>query len=134
VLNHAEAEISATEMLRERLAIAESMGTLGLRYNYAATCRDEDRYLAVLAHHAPETAELDSEPAAVLTKRVRTYTVEHEPPARIADPANADVARWRDIVTQHLPDAPVTADEWGIVRRHRCWRSHGGIGRRHRPR
>jgi hypothetical protein len=58
------------------------------------------------------------DPAAVLAKRVKTYTADHEPPARIAPPADADVARWRDIVTQHLPDAPVTADEWGIVWRH----------------
>ena len=69
VLNHSGAEISATETLRERLAIAESMGTLVLRYNYTATYRDEERYLAVLAHHAPETVELDSEPALVQTLR-----------------------------------------------------------------
>lgn len=69
VLNHSGAEISATETLREKQATAESMGTLFLRYNYTATCRDEDRYLAVLARHAPETAELDSEPALVQTLR-----------------------------------------------------------------
>lgn len=58
------------------------------------------------------------DPAAVLAKRIRTYTTEHEPPARIASPTDVDVARWRDIVTHHLPDAPVTAEEWGIVWRH----------------
>jgi conjugative relaxase-like TrwC/TraI family protein len=69
VLNHSGAEISATETLRERLGVEESMGTLVLRYNYTATYRDEDSYLAVLARHAPETAELDSEPALVQTLR-----------------------------------------------------------------
>ncbi|MFJ9782519.1 MobF family relaxase [Amycolatopsis sp. NPDC101161] len=69
VLNHSGAEVSATETLREAQDVAVSMGTLVLRYNYTATYRDEDRYRAILARHAPSTLDQDSEPALIQTLR-----------------------------------------------------------------
>lgn len=69
VLNHSGAEVSATETLREAQDVEVSLGTLVLRYNYTATYRDEDRYRAVLARHAPMTVDLDSEAALIQTLR-----------------------------------------------------------------
>ncbi|UJW32543.1 relaxase domain-containing protein [Saccharothrix sp. AJ9571] len=69
VLHHSGAEVSATETVREALDEAVSMGTLVLRYNYTATYRDDDRYRAILAHRAPATVDLDSEPALIQTLR-----------------------------------------------------------------
>jgi conjugative relaxase-like TrwC/TraI family protein len=95
VLNHSGAEVSATETLREAQDEAVSMGTLVLRYNYTATYRDEDRYRAILARHAPSTVDLDSEPALIQTLR-NAHDLGWEP-----DPLVAAVMRWR----QSLDDA-----------------------------
>ncbi|MFJ7212680.1 MobF family relaxase [Amycolatopsis sp. NPDC098790] len=95
VLNHSGAEVSATETLREAQDAAVSMGTLVLRYNYTATYRDEDRYRAILAHRAPSTLDLDSEPALIQTLR-NAHDLGWEP-----DPLVATVMRWR----QSLDDA-----------------------------
>ncbi|MGW5745034.1 MobF family relaxase [Amycolatopsis sp. NPDC003861] len=88
VLNHSGAEVSATETLREAQDAAVSMGTLVLRYNYTATYRDEDRYRAILARHAPSTLDLDSEPALIQTLR-NAHDLGWEP-----DPLVAAVMRW----------------------------------------
>lgn len=58
------------------------------------------------------------DPAAVLAKRVSTHIADHEPPALIGVPNNEQIAQWRNIVTGHLPEAPVESDRWGIVWRH----------------
>ncbi|WIV52856.1 MobF family relaxase [Amycolatopsis nalaikhensis] len=89
VLSHSGAEVSATETLRAAQDDAVSMGTLVLRYNYTATYRDEDRYRAVLAHHAPSTVDLGSEPALIQTLR-NAHDLGWEP-----DPLVATVMRWR---------------------------------------
>ncbi|WP_143265304.1 ATP-dependent DNA helicase [Amycolatopsis lexingtonensis] len=95
VLNHSGAEVSATETMREAQDEAVSMGTLVLRYNYTATYRDEDRYRAILAHRAPSTLDLDSEPALIQTLR-NAHDLGWEP-----DPLVSAVMRWR----QSLDDA-----------------------------
>ncbi|WP_350310620.1 MobF family relaxase [Amycolatopsis sp. RTGN1] len=59
-----------------------------------------------------------SDPAAVLAKRISTHLSEHRPPARIGTPTDEQVDRWRSIVAEHLPDAMVTDEQWGIVWRH----------------
>ncbi|QKV74216.1 hypothetical protein [Amycolatopsis sp. Hca4] len=89
VLNHSGAEVSATETMRKAQDEAVSMGTLVLRYNYTATYRDEDRYRAILARHAPSTLDLDSEPALIQTLR-NAHDLGWEP-----DPLVAAVMRWR---------------------------------------
>ncbi|MEV4055128.1 MobF family relaxase [Amycolatopsis sp. NPDC049688] len=89
VLNHSGAEVSATQTLREKQDEAVSMGTLVLRYNYTATYRDEDRYRAILAHRAPSTLDLESEPALIQTLR-NAHDLGWEP-----DPLLATVMRWR---------------------------------------
>ncbi|MGV9364264.1 MobF family relaxase [Amycolatopsis sp. NPDC003731] len=89
VLNHSGAELSATETMREAQDAAVSMGTLVLHYNYTATYRDEDRYRAILARHAPSTVDLDSEPALIQTLR-NAHDLGWEP-----DPLVAAVMRWR---------------------------------------
>lgn len=69
VLQHSEAEVSATETLRDNLSKEENLGTLVLRYNYTATYRDDDTYRAALQRHAPETLDHDSEAALIQTLR-----------------------------------------------------------------
>ncbi|WP_285483919.1 MobF family relaxase [Amycolatopsis sp. NBRC 101858] len=59
-----------------------------------------------------------SDPAAVLAKRVSTHVTEHQAPARIGAPTDEQVDRWCSIVAEHLPDAAVTGEQWGIVWRH----------------
>ncbi|WP_410659466.1 MobF family relaxase [Amycolatopsis sp. lyj-112] len=68
-----------------------------------------------------------ADPAAVLAKRVSTYTSEQEPPARIGIPTNVQIERWSGIVTQHLPDAPVTDQQWSIVWRHAAGGAASGL-------
>ncbi|WP_410573571.1 MobF family relaxase [Amycolatopsis sp. cmx-4-61] len=89
VLNHSGAEVSATETLRAAQDESVSMGTLVLRYNYTATYRDEDRYRTILAHRAPSTLDLESEPALIQTLR-NAHDLGWEP-----DPLLATVMRWR---------------------------------------
>ncbi|MET8848617.1 MobF family relaxase [Amycolatopsis sp. NPDC004625] len=89
VLHHSGAEVSATETMREAQDEAVSMGTLVLRYNYTATYRDDERYRAILARHAPSTADLDSEPALIQTLR-NAHDLGWEP-----DQLVAAVMRWR---------------------------------------
>jgi conjugative relaxase-like TrwC/TraI family protein len=69
VLKHSEAEVSATQTLRDNLRSEENLGTLVLRYNYTATYRDEDTYRAALQRHAPETLDHNSEAALLQTLR-----------------------------------------------------------------
>ncbi|WP_243769741.1 MobF family relaxase [Amycolatopsis acidicola] len=69
VLNHSGAEVSATETLRDALAESESLGTLVKQYNYTATYRDEERYLAILERNAPSTLDCDGEAALLQTLR-----------------------------------------------------------------
>ncbi|WIY05554.1 MobF family relaxase [Amycolatopsis mongoliensis] len=58
------------------------------------------------------------DPAAVLAKRVNEHVRTHDAPARIAPATDEQIARWRQIVAAHLPDAAVAEERWGIVWRH----------------
>lgn len=68
-----------------------------------------------------------SDPAAVLAKRVSAHVSEHRPPARIGAPTDEQIDRWRSIVAEHLPDAVVTGERWGIVWRHAAGGSALGV-------
>ncbi|MFJ1768024.1 MobF family relaxase [Amycolatopsis sp. NPDC088138] len=67
------------------------------------------------------------DPAAVLTKRVNEHVGTHDAPARIAPATDEQVDRWQQIVATHLPDAPVTDEQWGIVWRHAAGGATGGL-------
>ncbi|WP_406693279.1 MobF family relaxase [Saccharopolyspora sp. ID03-671] len=55
--------------------------------------------------------------AAVLRWRIESHIADHEPPARTAEPTPDQLDRWRDIVTQHAPQAQIT-DNWQLLWRH----------------
>ncbi|MGH4010014.1 MAG: hypothetical protein ACRDTH_17990, partial [Pseudonocardiaceae bacterium] len=69
VLAHTGAETAATEELRAALGAEESLATMVARHDYGARLGDEDRYLDVLARHAPEVIDQPAEPALVQTLR-----------------------------------------------------------------
>ncbi len=118
VLHHSGAEVSATETLRAKLAEAESLGTLVLRYNYTATYRDEHRYRAALTRHTPEALEYDSEPALIQTLR-NAHDLGWEPdhliPAALGrttltgtnDPGAVLQSRITKHLDKHAPPTPI---------------------------
>lgn len=67
------------------------------------------------------------DPAAVLAKRVNEHVGTHDAPARIAPATDEQISRWQQIVTTHLPDAPVTDERWGIVWRHAAGGTTAGL-------
>lgn len=69
VLDRRGAETAATEELRSALGAEESLATLVARHDYAARYVDEDRYLDLLARHAPDVLDQPAEPALVQTLR-----------------------------------------------------------------
>ncbi len=72
VLAHTGAETAATEELRAALGAEESLATLIGRHDYVARLGDEDRYLDLLARHAPDVLDQPAEPALVQTLRNAT--------------------------------------------------------------
>lgn len=150
VLGRTGIETSATEILREALHDYDSLATLIARHNYVARYGDTDRYLTLLATHAPAALQQPAEPAliqtlrnahdlgwqparllatkhlvdgidegddpaALLQWRIDRHIRHHTPPARVAEPQPADVARWRALVTTHVPDADVESEQWNRV-------------------
>lgn len=69
VLSHSGLETSATEELRAAMHREESLATLVLRHDYAARLGDTDRYLDLIARHAPDALGQPAEPALVQTLR-----------------------------------------------------------------
>jgi conjugative relaxase-like TrwC/TraI family protein len=153
VLAHTGAETAATEELRAALGAEESLATLAARHDYLARLGDEDRYLDMLARHAPDVLDQPAEPAlvqtlrnatdlgwqadqliplmvaqgsladaedpaAVLQWRIERHIHAHQPPARVAEPRQADITRWRSIIEQRAPRAAVEDHTWDRVWRH----------------
>lgn len=109
VLVHTGAETAATEELRAALGAEESLATLVARHDYGARLGDEDRYLDVLARHAPDVIDQPAEPALVQTLRTASdlgwqadqlvpTAVEQSSLADAEDPAA--VLQWR--LEQHI--------------------------------
>ncbi len=67
------------------------------------------------------------DPAAVLAKRVSAHVATHDPPAAVGVPDNDQVARWRSLVVEHLPEADVEGERWGIVWRHAAGGGNRGL-------
>jgi len=72
VLAHTGAETAATDELRAALGTEESLATLVTRHDYVARLGDEERYLDLLARHAPDVLDQPAESALVQTLRNAT--------------------------------------------------------------
>ncbi|MDR2985643.1 MAG: hypothetical protein LBV34_12470, partial [Nocardiopsaceae bacterium] len=57
-------------------------------------------------------------PGLALLAVLRNYRTSRRPPARTATPTDAEVRRWKDIVTRNLPGTDVSTDRWNTVWRH----------------
>lgn len=64
--------------------------------------------------------------AAVLVYRIERYTAEHEPPARIAEPADGDIQRWQSLVTA-ASGTPGDGPGWNVVWRHAAGGAQQGL-------
>ncbi|MGH4009673.1 MAG: MobF family relaxase [Pseudonocardiaceae bacterium] len=131
VLAHTGAETAATEELRAALGAEESLATLVARHDYGARLGDEDRYLDVLAQHAPEVIDQPAEPALVQTLRNATdldWQAEQLVPTAVAQGSLTDaedpaaVLQWRieQHVEAHQPPARVAEPRLADINR---WRS-----------
>jgi hypothetical protein len=69
VLNHTGLETAAAEELRRALAEEESLGTLVMRYTYAARYGEAEHYEQLITRHAPEAVGQPAYPALVQTLR-----------------------------------------------------------------
>lgn len=131
VLAHTGAETAATEELRAALGAEESLATLIGRHDYLARLGDEERYLDVLARHAPDVLDQPAEPALVQTLRNATdlgWQADQLVPLAVAqgsftgaeDPAA--VLQWRieQHIQGHQPPTPVAEPRRTDITR---WRS-----------
>jgi hypothetical protein len=131
VLAHTGADTSATEELRAALGAEESLATLVARYDYGARLSDEDRYIDVLARHAPDVLDQPAEPALVQTLRNATdlgWQAEHLVSTAVTQGSLADaedpaaVLQWRieQHIQAHQPPARVADPRLADINR---WRS-----------
>ena len=131
VLAHTGAETAATEELRAALGAEESLATLVARHDYGARLGDEDRYLDVLARHAPDVLDQPAEPALVQTLRNGTdlgwqaeqlvsMTVGQGNFVGAEDPAAVLQRRIEQHIEAHQPPARVAEPRLADINR---WRS-----------
>jgi hypothetical protein len=131
VLAHTGAETAATEELRAALDAEESLATLVTRHDYVARLGDEQRYLDLLARHAPDVLDQPAQAALVQTLRNAAdlgWQVDQLIPLAVAqgsftgaeDPAA--VLQWRieQHIKTHQPPARVAEPRLADINR---WRS-----------
>ncbi len=68
-----------------------------------------------------------NDPAAVIAKRISAHVATHAPPAVVGVPDDNQVSRWRSLVVEHLPEADVDDERWGIVWRHAAGGENRGL-------